>query len=157
MLDPWVQNLDFSGIKNKMRDPHEGNNWSESTLEFAEQEYRRFLTLCLLEPHLDVVPSRLVDEFWHNHILDTMAYQDDCQKVFGGYLHHYPYLGLGSAAARRDLDAAFSRTVSAYETHFGPYPEDRLAATRCAGHACHVPSACACRVPGTCKNNQVPA
>jgi hypothetical protein len=36
------------------------------------------------------MPSRIVDEAWHEFILFTRDYQDFCQKVFGQFLHHIP-------------------------------------------------------------------
>lgn len=36
------------------------------------------------------VPNKQIDEMWHEHILDTRKYSDDCQTVFGYYLHHTP-------------------------------------------------------------------
>lgn len=61
---------------------------------FAEQEYKKFLTLKKLYPEKDLVPNKAVDEFWHAHILDTVSYQKDCKKVFGYFLHHFPYFGI---------------------------------------------------------------
>ncbi|WP_083250951.1 glycine-rich domain-containing protein [Acidihalobacter aeolianus] len=150
-IHPDVEKLDFAAIKMKLLDPLEGNGMRLEQIEFAECEYRRFLSMRIYEPDLDLVPSRLVDEFWHAHILDTQAYVKDCQSVFGEYLHHYPYMGLGSSEARDELETAYSLTKIAYERHFGPYPEVETQAARCAGHACHVPSSCACRSPGACK------
>lgn len=36
------------------------------------------------------MPSRVVDEAWHELILDTTAYVAFCRTAFGGYLHHFP-------------------------------------------------------------------
>ncbi len=151
-LPEAVENLDFSAIKRKLMDPIEGEDFSLEQLNFAEAEYRRFLALRVWYPEADLVPNRLVDEFWHSHILDTLAYVWDCETVFGQYLHHYPYMGLGSSEARRELDEAFAATKALYERHFGKYPLAEAAAARCQGHACHSPSPCACRVPGACKS-----
>ena len=41
----------------------------------------------------DIVVSKDVDEFWHTHILHTMKYTEDCERVFGTYLHHNPDIG----------------------------------------------------------------
>ena len=151
MIHPKVESLDFSAIKRKMLDPVEGNGLSTDEIELAEREYRRFLSLRIYERSIDLVPSRLVDEFWHAHILDTLAYVRDCQEVFGEYLHHYPYLGIGSDVARHELKQAFEKTKAAYEEYFGPYPHE-MSASRCQDHACHVPTSCACRVPGACRD-----
>ena len=36
------------------------------------------------------MPSRLVDEIWHEFILNTECYQEFCDKAFGRYLNHRP-------------------------------------------------------------------
>ena len=150
-LHPAVARLDFRAIKAKLLDPFEGNGMSDKDVEIAEREYRRFLSLRFYEPDVDLIPNRLVDEFWHAHILDTQAYVRDCEHLFGAYLHHYPYMGLGSSKARSELEEAFARTKEAYKRHFGVYPDAEMIAARCAGHACHAPSPCRCRVTGACR------
>jgi hypothetical protein len=152
-LPATVAALDFTAIKRKLLDPSERNGFCAEQVALAELEYRRFLALCVWHPDAELVPSRLVDDFWHPHILDTMAYVRDCESIFGGYLHHYPYMGMGSPKAIRELENAFQKTKALYEEYFGPYPEGKMAAARCGGHKCHSPSPCACRTPGACKNH----
>jgi hypothetical protein len=36
------------------------------------------------------MPSRVVDDAWHEFILMTRAYTEFCEKAFGKYLHHTP-------------------------------------------------------------------
>ncbi len=36
------------------------------------------------------MPSRVVDDLWHEFILDTRAYQRFCDAAFGGFFHHLP-------------------------------------------------------------------
>ena len=36
------------------------------------------------------MPSRVVDEAWHEFILDSLAYVRFCNGAFGSYLHHTP-------------------------------------------------------------------
>jgi hypothetical protein len=36
------------------------------------------------------MPSRLVDEAWHEFILDSRHYTEFCERAFGEYLHHTP-------------------------------------------------------------------
>jgi hypothetical protein len=40
------------------------------------------------------MPSRLVDEAWHEFILDSLAYTDFCGRAFGEYLHHTPEMSM---------------------------------------------------------------
>ena len=63
--------------------------WQESSADLAIKEYRQFLFDCYTskEPKS---PSKLVDEVWHDHILHTKKYAEDCQKTFGKFIHHTP-------------------------------------------------------------------
>ena len=36
------------------------------------------------------MPSKIVDEAWHEMILRTREYTNFCQRAFGDYLHHTP-------------------------------------------------------------------
>ena len=150
-LETKVSALDFSRLKFKNTQSAE-NRMTEDAWDFAEIEYRRFLQLKKLYPGISLVPSKQVDEIWHQHILDTRAYREDCEALFGHFLDHYPYFGIYGKDDYEKLQDAFKETVSLYEKHFGQYPNPSpLNATRCSDHACHAPSECACRVPGACK------
>jgi hypothetical protein len=64
-------------------------------------------------------PSKDVDEFWHNHILDTKKYREDCQAIFGFYLDHYPYFGMDQESTKEDLNVAFEKMQRLHEQEFG--------------------------------------
>ena len=147
-----VAQLDLQNIKRKLLDPEEGAGLGPTEIALAELEYRRFLALHLLYPMASLVPNRLVDLMWHAHIMDTMRYSDDCIRLFGHVMHHDPYMGIDGPESVAELEYHFSETQKHYEKHFGSYPINQLAGVRCKGHACHAPSACACRVPGACKS-----
>lgn len=84
----------------------------------AELEYRRYLTLILLYPDQPIAPpSNDADEIWHSHILDTQAYQKDCQRVFGDFLHHVP--SYGTPEERRTMTAARQQSEVLFQRHFG--------------------------------------
>lgn len=148
-LPSEIERLDLSRIRWKLqsKDPA---TWTPEVLDHAEREYRRFLALKKLHPKREFVPTEIVDEFWHQHILDTAAYAADCAAIFGRFLHHYPYFGMHDAQDAANLAEAFAQTESIYEATFGEAPPDTLWA-RCKDHACHAPSSCACRTPGACK------
>lgn len=155
-ISPLAMALDFEKLKWKLTKSSEAT-WTEALCEFAEIEYKKFLTLKMLYPKVSLVPSKLVDKFWHEHILDTKSYAADCDKLFGRFIHHYPYFGIYGDDDQRSLQTSFERTIALYESHFGKYPTDELysnkviEAARCEDHACHVPSTCACRTPNACK------
>lgn len=148
---PAVKTIDLSRLKHKMTESSEAEI-SPGEWDKAEVEYRRFLTLKQIYPGVSLVPSKQVDQVWHAHILDTRAYREDCNKLFGRFIDHYPYFGIYGEEDYQALHNSFEVTVSLYENHFGPYPKcDDAIATRCEDHACHVPSECACRIAGACK------
>jgi hypothetical protein len=115
--------LDLRNVRMKLADPEEGKGYDDERLDLLEQEYRRFLAMHLMYPDADIVPCKIVDEIWHTHILDTMAYHEDCDIVFGEYLHHFPYFGMrGDDDALALLDA-YEDTLARYRAAFGEPPE----------------------------------
>ena len=68
--------------------------WSSEKAHQVELEYRRFLYALSHKREEDVIspPSTDVDEFWHEHILDTRKYRRDCELIFGHYVDHTPGL-----------------------------------------------------------------
>ena len=155
-LNSNVSALNFEKLKWKLTQSVEAT-WNSELCDFAELEYRKFLSLKKWYPKLSLVPSKLVDKFWHEHILDTQSYSNDCDALFGFYLHHYPYFGIYGDKDQSKLQNSFDETVAVYEKHFGPFPTAELYSNesaqmaRCEDHACHAPTSCACRVPGACK------
>lgn len=144
-----IASLDLERIAWKLQ-KEDPERFTDDVVELGVREYKRMLTLKLENPDAGIVPTEFVDEFWHQHILDTRAYAEDCQRIFGHFVHHYPYFGMHGEDDQAELERAFAETARLYEQHFGePMPEPVEA--RCAGHPCHAPSDCACRAPGTCK------
>jgi hypothetical protein len=119
-----IDGLDFSMIKLKLMDAEEGHGWSPDYCERVDREYRRYLALSRRYPEKAIVPSKIVDEFWHFHILDTQAYAGDCARAFGYFVHHFPYFGMRGDEDAAALGSAYDETLALYELHFGPPPED---------------------------------
>ena len=119
MFPDVIQELDLEPIIVKAMDDDEGFNW---TLEFSQQiaeEYKKYLTLCLDYPYSAIVPAKMIDQFWHLHILDTQKYAEDCQKIFGYFLHHFPYFGMRGQEDADNLQHAWTDTCQKYEMRFG--------------------------------------
>ncbi len=117
--------LDLSMVKMKLCLPveKEGKGWTTEQADDCEVWYKRFLKLCLIKGNgKDVVPTKLIDQMWHAHILDTRKYQADCQAIFGHYLHHFPYFGLRGEQDAHDLQDAFHDTLNRFELIFGEAP-----------------------------------
>ena len=150
-LPKSVAQLNFDRLKHKYTQSDEAS-MSEYDWDKSEKEYRRFLALKMLYPETALVPSKQIDDIWHAHILDTKAYREDCQALFGRFMDHYPYFGVNGEDDYKMLQEAFSETIDLYEARFGPSPnKSPLNASRCENHSCHSPSPCACRSPGACK------
>jgi hypothetical protein len=129
-----IDTIDLSMVKLKLMDPEEGKGWTQVFADLAEERYRRFLTLLYLNRDGSIVPTQDVDNFWHQHILDTRAYAADCERVFGEFIHHFPYFGMRGDADAQNLLSSFEATKAVYADAFGePYCLDGLgeAAGKC--------------------------
>lgn len=130
--------LDLSMIRRKLQDPEEGMGWSEEECLEVELDYKRYLALKRAYPDREIVPNQPVDKFWHYHILDTQKYAEDCQELFGYFLHHYPYFGMNGPEDEQALVDAFDDTCDLYQHHFGePYADGRAKCrTACKPQKC---------------------
>ncbi len=116
-----IHALDLDSVKIRAMDPKLGEGWTREYAEGIEQGYRTYLTMLAKYPdHAeDILLSKDVDEFWHTHILQTIKYTDDCEAVFGKYLHHNPHVGELTAADVDRRDAMAERTRRLYQREFG--------------------------------------
>jgi hypothetical protein len=110
--------IDFTMVKLKIQDDEEGLGWTQEECNEIEIEYKKFLALKRAYPQNEIVPNKRVDQFWHQHILDTEKYAQDCQLIFGYFLHHYPYFGMNGEQDKQNLIDAFEETKRLYKKHF---------------------------------------
>ena len=94
------------------------------TREYADRieiAYKNYLTMVTKhqDDAEDILPSKDVDEFWHTHILQTMKYADDCQAVFGAFLHHNPHIGKLSQGDLQKRAEHAEKTRHLYQCEFG--------------------------------------
>ena len=131
--------LDLTNVRLKLADPEDGKGLAPEQLDLLEGEYRKFLALHLAYPETDIVPCKIVDEIWHQHILDTAAYRADCDAIFGRFLDHYPYFGMRGEDDARALHDAYADTIERYRDAFGEPPTDTwvsVDAAKCKRTAC---------------------
>jgi hypothetical protein len=84
---------------------------SREEIELVERGLREWFVCCAWRWNaLLGMPSRAVDEAWHEFILDTHAYTHFCQGAFGEYLHHTP-----EEAMRTPMGDALGETVRAWD------------------------------------------
>ena len=116
-----IQALDLEPVKQRMMDAELGEGWTRKYAENVEGAYRNYLTMLVKHPEdtEDIVVSKDVDKFWHTHILHTMKYTEDCEKVFGKYLHHNPHIGERTRADVEKKVAQTETTRRLYQQEFG--------------------------------------
>lgn len=116
-----IDGLDFSMIKEKLCKSEEqcGHGWEQQRADEAIAWYRKFLKLAVLTDAY-IVPTKDIDQVWHTAILFTRKYAEDCQKVYGRFLHHQPTIGQG------DNHEDVEETINLFIKHFGESPMDKL-------------------------------
>jgi hypothetical protein len=87
----YLKRLDLNYIAELMcSEQYPLPRWTYEDAQRCCQLYKNFLFLIKKHLPLSLVPTREIDEFWHNHILYTRNYLRDCEQLFGHYLHHEP-------------------------------------------------------------------
>ena len=91
--------------------------WDDDLLNMTINEYSKFLILHKKYPG-KVVPGKMIDKIWHDHILHTQKYISFCEVEFGKYIHHVPNDLSNDKILNRKL------TYELYENIFGYKPSD---------------------------------
>jgi hypothetical protein len=116
-----IHALELESVKLRVMDPKLGEGWTREYADSIETAYKTYLTMLVkYQDHAeDILLSEDVDEFWHTHILQTFKYADDCQNVFGKFLHHAPHVGEVTAEDIEKRVALAETTRALYEREFG--------------------------------------
>ena len=116
-----IQALDLEPIKLKVMDPELGEGWTREYADSIELAYKNYLTMLVKfqDDMQDITLSKDVDEFWHAHILQTMKYADDCQRLFGNFPHQNPHTGPRTPADVEKKAALAEKTCRLYQREFG--------------------------------------
>ncbi|RAS12194.1 radical SAM protein [Cupriavidus alkaliphilus] len=88
-----------------------------SKAEELEREARRFLWISA-KTQRPLVPSELVDQYWHALILSTSLYRDYCEHAFGFFIEHTNGIPVSSPEALETHIKAYEETLQIYETEF---------------------------------------
>lgn len=130
-----VDELDLEPVVFKLMHPEpEEAGLSLGDADQAVALYRHFLKLCALYPGMTIVPTRQLDQVWHAHLLDTAKYRDDCERVFGRFLDHFPYAGLRGPEDERAWREQFARTRDLFRRHFGVDVGEEPGVSVCSNH-----------------------
>lgn len=115
----YIYAIDFSMIIDKMV---KYDYWLREDAEKTCEMYRNFLYLKKKYEFTNtkIPPAKDIDDFWHNHVLDTEKYHQDCEAIFGYYLHHHPtYPGPAGIAKLKLLANAFTELQKIHQAEFG--------------------------------------
>ena len=115
-----INNLDLSMVIRKMAAER---GWRLKHAQKAAMQYRRLLFVWYKykDAYPILPPSQDIDEFWHNHILDTRQYPKDCETIFGEFIHHNPYTGSLVGDNEKAMIEGFEQTQKLYHQEFGEY------------------------------------
>ena len=116
----YLESIDFSPIIERIK---KEKKWHSKKIVKAVEEYKKFL---LLQKKYDgkqmLVPSLRIDEIWHAHILFTKQYHEDCQKLFGKYMHHQPETQFGRyQLSKNENEKAADETERVYLQEYNEY------------------------------------
>lgn len=103
--------LDFSSVCDRFHANHKHLKLSKKNVREIRDLYKSFLWLKMNYPHLALSPTDIIDSFWHEHILDTQKYFNDCNLLFGRYLHHTP-------SSNEAVQEPFQTTIDLVAKHF---------------------------------------
>src|SRR5438067_1674776 len=140
MDERWekIRAVDLNSVREKFLS-RKGIFWRmRNNARRVEDEYRQFLYLIASNPGQTVVPwSQDLDDFWHEHILNTQKYARDCETIMGGFIHHNPHLPEGSPSHTK----AFAATRQIYREAFKEKIRDRRGGTDSPGCSTDMPVA----------------
>ena len=79
-------------------------------VEDCVRKYRNYLALAKTYRSVPLMPCHDIDLVWHQHVLNTKQYYEDCMGYFGYMLHHNPAMPTQEVA---------ERSGELYVKHFG--------------------------------------
>ena len=113
---------------------------SKKEVRNSVELYKKFLSLKRKYPDSVLVPTGEIDSVWHTHILDTKNYADDCNMLFGKFMHHKPYFGPYSKESQEDMARWFEETSIFWQIEYGEVLQDpnrKHSDPDCCDNNCH--------------------
>lgn len=110
--EKFIASYDFPAhIEKRVRRRH--SSLGQDDWKLVEKGLREWFVCCAWRGGTVLgMPSRLVDDAWHELILDSISYMNFCEIAFGAYLHHSPeeVMGGGMSDALADTVRAWDRS-----------------------------------------------
>jgi len=108
-------NFDLSPIINQVTKVY---NWETEYVTRVAEEYVKFMIIRFNKS--DASPSMAIDNFWHQHILNTKHYAKFCNVCFNRFIHHRPEDAVDQEAQRRRLENTLSEYKQLYAVYYPP-------------------------------------
>ena len=98
----YIQRYEFpAGLRQKFHAEYPA--LSDDQLEGVFAALRQYFFICAQVPGKMVsMPSRIVDDAWHNFILFTRDYDEFCRHAFKNFFHHTPAEAMSGAVELND-------------------------------------------------------
>ena len=114
---PLIKEWDFSLTVQKLQEKDYAG-WTKERALKAEEDYKRYLAITKALNGYQLVPNGDIDRFWHEHILDTRRYAEDCRNLFGEFLHHYPFFGMRGESDEANWNEAIEFSNNLWQSQF---------------------------------------
>jgi hypothetical protein len=114
------------GLLNQLK--HKHPTLKPDDMASVSRGLRQFFIAHLMSGNKFVaMPSRIVDDLWHEFILYTRDYKEFCAKAFGRFMHHTPAVAMGSTDTR-SIGAGLRRAwwFACKDENFNPQWPTRL-------------------------------
>lgn len=111
---------DYVFLRDRVMDEYA---WDMERAEATIVEYLRFMEMLAESPRMELIASTDVDLVWHEHIMDTTNYANDCITLFGQFLHHRRARTL---AERKAIAGSYEKTKEHYAKRYNVDPPLRF-------------------------------
>ena len=115
-----VSNYDLTHVKKRL---YAEMDWNDSFCDEVIDEYKKFVTIALHCGY--AVPSKIVDEAWHNHILFTKDYFVKFASSINDVLHHSPTDEDDEDEVSENI-SAYNKTLENYKLLFNCTPPNHI-------------------------------
>ncbi|WP_139189251.1 hypothetical protein [Thalassobaculum litoreum] len=118
----YISDIDFTQLKSQFlcgSQDKEGLGWSQDKADAVESLFKEWLYLKRVYYGELVPPDFICQDLWQIYLKDSIKYVTDTSAIFGQYLHHFPYFGIGDKQEKKRREVAFLHTKSRYKELFG--------------------------------------
>ncbi|MDE1825801.1 MAG: hypothetical protein KGH61_04630 [Candidatus Micrarchaeota archaeon] len=92
-----------------------GKDVSRELAVRLEVEFKRYMSMIALDQVVGMGPSRMLDMYWHQFMLDTREYSKFCFEVLGRFIDHVP----STSKTLESALASYARSLETYRQMFG--------------------------------------